>query len=61
MGMSVQRTSEYLFPERAGDGEVRRAADRQCETFDELGCEVEDECPDFSHADEVFRVLRAMA
>jgi amidase len=41
------------------DPEVRRVLHSQRETFTNLGCIVEDVCPDLSGIDEVFLVLRA--
>lgn len=41
------------------DREVRAVLDAQRKTFEGLGCIVEDACPDFSGADEVFRTWRA--
>lgn len=40
------------------DPEVAAAVERSAGVFGELGCTVERACPDFSGADEVFRVLR---
>ena len=39
--------------------EVSEVIEQQRQVFVELGCEVEDACPDFQGADEVFKVLRA--
>jgi amidase len=39
--------------------EVVAALEDSVKVFDELGCTVEEACPDLSGADEVFRVLRA--
>lgn len=41
------------------DPEVRRVVDGQRATFEALGCIVEEAEPDFTDADEVFKVLRA--
>ncbi|MGH3354923.1 MAG: amidase family protein, partial [Nocardioidaceae bacterium] len=41
------------------DPRVVRALEPQIEVFAALGCEVERACPDFSGADEIFRILRA--
>ena len=41
------------------DQEVRRVLSKQRKTFQDLGCIVEDACPDLSDADEVFLTLRA--
>jgi amidase len=42
------------------DPQVRRVLDAQRATLEALGCIVEDVAPDFSDADEIFHVLRAM-
>lgn len=41
------------------DGEVSEIIEQQRQVFVELGCDVEEACPDFAGADEVFKVLRA--
>ena len=41
------------------DRRVRAVLEAQRQTFAELGCEVEDVCPDFTGADEIFLTLRA--
>ena len=41
------------------DPEVAAAVERQVEVFEGLGCTVEQACPDFAGAEEVFRTLRA--
>jgi len=41
------------------DAAVVRALEPQIAAFTDLGCVVEEACPDFSGADEVFRTLRA--
>ncbi|MGH3356002.1 MAG: amidase family protein, partial [Nocardioidaceae bacterium] len=41
------------------DPRVVGALEPQVEVFSALGCEVERACPDFSGADEIFRILRA--
>lgn len=41
------------------DPEVLRVLEGQRAVFEEMGCIVEDACPDFREADEVFKVLRA--
>ena len=41
------------------DGRVTAALDRQRPVFESLGCQIEDTGPDFSDADEVFKVWRA--
>ena len=41
------------------DSRVKQAVDAHRKTFEALGCVVEEAEPDFSDADEVFRVLRA--
>ncbi|MBM4299687.1 MAG: amidase, partial [Deltaproteobacteria bacterium] len=41
------------------DAQVRAVLAQQRKTFENLGCVVEDTCPDFSDADEVFLTLRA--
>lgn len=41
------------------DARVRAVLSRQRKTFEDLGCIVEEACPDFSGADEVFLTLRA--
>ena len=43
------------------DGRVRNVMDAQRRTFESLGCIVEQAEPDFSGADEAFRVLRALS
>lgn len=43
------------------DRRVMRAIDAQRQLFEDLGCVVEDACPDFSDAHEVFMSLRAYA
>jgi len=40
------------------DPDVRSVLDRQRRTFENLGCRVEDACPDLSDADEVFVTIR---
>jgi amidase len=41
------------------DRRVRTVLERQRKTFADLGCIVEDACPDLDDAEEVFRTLRA--
>jgi amidase len=41
------------------DRRVRELLEAQRKTFTDLGCVVEDACPDFSDADEIFLTLRA--
>ena len=41
------------------DRRVRELLEAQRKTFTDLGCLVEDACPDFSDADEIFMTLRA--
>lgn len=41
------------------DSEVRRNLDQQVRIFTEMGCYVEEACPDLTDAEEVFQVLRA--
>ncbi|ATL30201.1 amidase [Streptomyces formicae] len=43
------------------DPDVRAVVDEQAKVFEELGCHVEEACPDLDGADEVFRTLRAQA
>jgi amidase len=43
------------------DRRVRRILDGQRKTFESLGCIVEDACPDFGSADEIFMTLRLWA
>jgi len=40
------------------DRRVRRVLDAQRKTFDDLGCSVEDACPDFGNVDDIFMTLR---
>ncbi|HUQ87786.1 MAG TPA: amidase [Vicinamibacterales bacterium] len=40
------------------DPRVRTVLDKQRKTFEDLGCIVEDACPDFGNVDEVFLTLR---
>jgi len=40
------------------DRSVREVLDRQRRTFEDLGCEVEDACPDLRDADEIFLTIR---
>jgi amidase len=40
------------------DGRVRSVLDRQRRTFEEIGCKVDDACPDLSDADEIFLTVR---
>jgi len=40
------------------DRRVRRVLDAQRKTFDDLGCSVEDACPDFGSVDDIFMTLR---
>ena len=40
------------------DRRVRKVLEAQRKTFEDLGCIVEDACPDFSHVNEVFLTLR---
>jgi amidase len=47
------------IPGMVFDRRVRAAVDAQRQTFEDLGCIVEDAAPDFTDADEVFRTLRA--
>ena len=41
------------------DPEVQEIVENQRKVFEELGCIVEEACPDFDGADDVFKVLRA--
>ena len=41
------------------DARVTAALDAQRPTFEALGCTIDDREPDFTHADEIFKVLRA--
>jgi len=41
------------------DRRVRQVIERQRQTFESLGCIVEDACPDMSGADEIFLTIRA--
>ena len=41
------------------DRRVRQVIERQRQTFESLGCIVEDACPDLSGADEIFLTIRA--
>jgi amidase len=43
------------------ESEIRNVVNSQRRTFEALGCIVEDAEPDFSGADEAFRILRAMS
>ncbi|MFJ5293872.1 MULTISPECIES: amidase [unclassified Streptomyces] len=43
------------------DGDVSGVLDRQVAVFEELGCRVEEDCPDLDGAEYVFRTLRAQA
>ena len=43
------------------DRRVRRVLDSQRQTFEGLGCIVEDACPDFGNVDEIFVTLRTWA
>ncbi|MEU7577930.1 amidase [Streptomyces sp. NPDC041068] len=43
------------------DPDVRAVLAEQPKVFEELGCRVEEDCPDLDGADEVFRTLRAQA
>ena len=43
------------------DRRVRRVLDSQRRTFENLGCVVEDACPDLSNADDIFVTLRTWA
>jgi amidase len=43
------------------DRRVRQVLDAQRKTFEDLGCNVEDACPDFGNVDEVFMTLRTWA
>jgi amidase len=43
------------------DGRVRRIIEGHRKTFENLGCVVEDACPDFGNVDEVFMTLRQWA
>ena len=43
------------------DHRVRRVLDAQRQTFADLGCIVEDACPDFGNVDEIFMTLRMWA
>jgi amidase len=43
------------------DRRVRRVLDAQRKTFEDLGCSVEDACPDFGNVDDVFMTLRMWA
>ncbi|QEU92078.1 amidase [Streptomyces kanamyceticus] len=43
------------------DSDVRGVLDEQVKVFEELGCHVEEACPDLDGADEVFRTLRAQS
>lgn len=41
------------------DPEVKRILENQMEVFRSLGCQVEEACPDFSAAEEIFQILRS--
>ncbi|MCP3740843.1 amidase [Rossellomorea sp. BNER] len=41
------------------DPVVRSVFEQQIKVFEDLGCNVEEVCPDFADAEEIFRVLRA--
>jgi amidase len=41
------------------DRRVRGVIDRQCRTFEDLGCHVDEACPDFSGVDDFFLTIRA--
>jgi amidase len=43
------------------DRRVRTVLDARRRTFEDLGCTVEDACPDFGNVDEIFMTLRAWA
>jgi amidase len=43
------------------DQDVRTVLSAQRQTFEDLGCIVEDACPDFAHVDEIFVTLRTWA
>ena len=43
------------------DPRVRRVLDAQRQTFEELGCIVEEACPDFGNVNEIFLTLRTWA
>jgi len=43
------------------DRRVRTVLSAQRQTFEDLGCIVEDACPDFGHVDEIFLTLRTWA
>ena len=43
------------------DGRIRRIIEGHRKTFEELGCVVEDACPDFGNVDEVFMTWRQWA
>lgn len=43
------------------DQRVRTVLSAQRQTFEDLGCIVEDACPDFGHVDEIFVTLRSWA
>lgn len=43
------------------DRRVREVLDRQRQTFEQLGCHVDDVCPDFGNVNEIFMTLRAWA
>ena len=43
------------------DRRVRRAIDAQRKTFEDLGCIVEEACPDFDNVDDIFMTLRMWA
>ena len=43
------------------DPRVRRVLESQRKTFEEIGCIVEDACPDFGNVDEIFLTLRQWA
>ena len=43
------------------DRRVRKVLEAQRKTFEELGCIVEDACPDFGDVDEIFLTLRTWA
>jgi amidase len=43
------------------DARVRTTLEAQRQTFEDLGCTVEDACPDFGNVDEIFFTLRAWA
>jgi amidase len=49
------------FADLPFDPQVRAVFDRSRKIFEDLGCSTEDANPDFTGADEVFRILRALS